>query len=189
MNSIDLLNGLKRDLAGIIRQTETHYLQLPDEILNARPSAESWSMLECFEHLNRYNRYYNAAIDERLRLEKSEVSQDVKSTWLGRKSIQSMHPSNVKKQKTLRHMNPVSSSLKRETILEFVEHQKKLLRLLEVAKRSDVNRIKVPIEFFRLLKLTLAEAFQFVIVHEQRHFLQLGRIEQAVLKSTAVVEA
>lgn len=188
MNSIELLNGLKKDVAAIIRQTETSYLHLPDEVLNARPSAESWSILECFEHLNRYNRFYNVAIDGRLRLEKSEVSQDVKSTWLGRKSIQSMHPSNVKKQKTLKHLNPVSSKLKRETIVEFLEHQKQLLRLLEVAKRSDLNRIKIPIEFFRLLKMTLGEAFQFIIVHEQRHFLQLKRIVQVVGKNTVALQ-
>ena len=187
MNSIDLLNGLKKDVAAIIRQTET-YLHLPDDVLNARPSAESWSILECFEHLNRYNRFYNAAIDARLRLEKNEISQNVKSTWLGRKSIESMHPSNLKKQKTLKHLNPVSSSLLRGVIGEFVEHQKQLLRLLEVAKRSDLNRIKIPIEFFRLLKMTLGEAFQFVIVHEQRHFLQLERISKVVVKNSVALQ-
>lgn len=181
MNSHELLIALKNDVKEIISITEKDYANLPLNLLNKKKHDSSWSMLECFEHLNRYCRYYNIAIAKKLVPGQADVNPEVDSTWLGRKSIAMMHPSNQKKQKTLKHLNPVNSDLAVTVISEFLQHQIELVSMLDKARKVDINRIKVPVEFFKLFSLTLGEAFQFVIVHEQRHFIQL---KKAFLEAT-----
>ena len=34
------------------------FKELPMELLNQKPNAKSWSILECIEHLNRYGDFY-----------------------------------------------------------------------------------------------------------------------------------
>jgi hypothetical protein len=175
MSSHELLTALTNDVKEIIDITERDYVNLLLGVLNAKQDPSRWSMLECFEHLNRYCRYYNPAIAKKLVPGRAEVKLDVASTWLGRKSIAMMHPANQKKQQTFKHLNPVNSMLDITVITEFLKHQKELLSMLDKARTVDINRNKVPVEFFRLLSLTLGEALNFVIVHEQRHFIQLKK--------------
>jgi uncharacterized damage-inducible protein DinB len=175
MTSTELLNTLRNDVSDLISETERDYIHLPDHILKRKPAPTAWSILECFEHLNRYNRFYNAEIERRLAPSETTLDHQVSSTWLGKKSIQSMHPSNTKKQKTLKHMNPLQSALERTVIEEFLSHQRAFLKILDRASGSDLNKVRIPIEFFRLLKLNLGDALQFVVAHEQRHFIQIAR--------------
>jgi uncharacterized damage-inducible protein DinB len=46
------------------------------------------------------------------------------------------------------------------------------LEILSASGRVNLNKIGVPVEFVRLLKMNLGDALQFVIVHERRHALQ-----------------
>jgi hypothetical protein len=87
-----------------------------------------------------------------------------------------MEPGNEKKQKTLRRMDPSNSILTVAVIQEFLLHQNELARIIELANGKNLNRATVAVEFFKLFKLSPAEALQFVMVHQQRHFLQLERI-------------
>ena len=59
----------------------------------------------------------------------------------------------------------------------FDRHQARLLELLVLARLADLNRKAVPVEFFRLLKLRLAEALKFVVVRQQRHEPQARRVQ------------
>lgn len=79
-----------------------------------------------------------------------------------------MRPGSRKKHTTLRHMNPGDSRLGREVLTEFLAHQAELLALLARAHHADLNREAVPVDFFKLLKLRLGEALEFVVVHRQR---------------------
>ena len=94
-----------------------------------------------------------------------------------------MHPSNLKKQKTFKKMNPANSKINREAINNFLRDQEKLRKLLTRAASININAKKVPVEFFRLLKMNIGEALEFVIVHEQRHVLQTHTIK---LKITGI---
>lgn len=186
MKSNELLSGLEKSVNEMVLRTENHFGSLPDHILNRKAAPTKWSILECYEHLNRYLRYYNPAMAKRLTNAGPAITVEIKSTWVGRKSIAAMHPNNQKKQKTLKHMNPVNSDLDRMVITEFLQHQKDLLDLISKAGKVDVNKIKIPIEFFRLAKFTLAEALEFVVVHQQRHFIQLQHAAQDALHSQTV---
>ncbi|WP_018476141.1 DinB family protein [Pontibacter roseus] len=152
-------------------------LDLP--LLNHKPGPDSWSILECLEHLNRYSRYYNPALAKAIH--RSPVTTDqqpIRYSWLGKKSLDVVRPGNGKKSKTIKHMNPHNSQLGPGAIQEFLRHQSELLQLLDRAHSVDLNRRAIPIEFFRLLKLRIGEALEFVVLHQERHVQQALRVKQ-----------
>ncbi|MBF9219834.1 DinB family protein [Hymenobacter ruricola] len=184
MTPSDFLAALHTAVADLRATAHTQFAALDPALLNQRPAPASWSILECLEHLNRYSRYYNPALAKALAKsgEATASSSEVGYSWLGRKSVEMMRPANAKKSSTLKHMNPLGSRLGAEVLAEFDQHQARLLELLDRARTADLNRKTVPVEFFRLLKLRLGEALEFVVVHQQRHVQQVLRV-QATLRA------
>ena len=144
--------------------------------LNFKPDADKWSVLQCVEHLNRYSEYYLKTIENKLSKAKEKGAEEVKYSWFGRMSIKSIHPDNRKKSKTLARLNPAASEVNRGILQDFITHQKTLLTLMDKAEKHSLNSIKIPADVFKLLKLRLGECFEFLIVHQQRHILQMKEL-------------
>jgi uncharacterized damage-inducible protein DinB len=181
MKTTEQLTKLKRQTEAIIQSVETKFNSLSDDKLNAKPARDRWSILECFEHLNLYSQYYLTALE--VAVGKSSAASelaDLKYTWIGKKSIAMMHPSNTKKQKTFKKMIPAKSQLTRDVLATFLNDQQRILRLIAKSATLDVTKSVVPVEFFKILKMNIAETLEFVIVHEQRHLQQA----EAVLART-----
>jgi uncharacterized damage-inducible protein DinB len=180
MKSSQLLSSLEDNVQSIITDVENDFLDLDEALLNDKSNQASWSILECFEHLNRYNRFYNERFEQAIAKSSQNNNEDeAKSNWLGRKFIAMMHPDNKKKIKTVKSMNPMlglQSKLSRSTVHEFLRHQHALLRILDSAKRIDLNQSTIPVEFFKLIRMRLGDALQFVVVHEQRHLIQARNV-------------
>lgn len=176
MKTETFLHTLQTDAAAIIGTVKNDFYTLPDTILNHKPEVSKWSILECFAHLNLYNHYYLKAIEDALFMAGGPASQEVQTTWIGRKSISMMTPGNTRKQKTFKRMDPARSTKDRTVLDRFLKDQEKLMLLLLKAQRVNINAGKVPVEFFRMLKMNAGEALQFVVVHEQRHVLQAHTI-------------
>jgi len=180
MTNQTLITKLIKDVENIISIVDKQFKTLTTTQLNQKEHIDKWSILECLEHLNRYHAYYNDAIKQGLTLAKSTtVNKSYKNGWFGKMSIDMMSPTNAKKQKAIAKFNPVGSALTKETITKFLAYQQELLTLLEQAKRKNINQRKVPVEFFKLMKMKIGDALDFVITHEQRHILQA----QTVLKN------
>lgn len=179
MTTIPFLAELQTAVADLRATVRTHFMALEPALLNQRLAPTSWSILECVEHLNRYSQYYNPAFAQALarttRL--SSLPAEVGYSWLGRKSVAMMRPANTKKSRALKRLNPLGSCLGREVLTEFDQQQARLLELLALAQTADLNRKAVPVEFFRLFKLRLGEALEFVVVHQQRHVQQAQRVQ------------
>ena len=183
MTNSPFLAELTAAVEAIRATVRTELATLPVALLNQRPAPASWSILECLEHLNRYSRYYIPTLDRALQRPHPApaVPADVKYSWLGRKSLEMMRPATAKKSTTLKRMNPLGSPLAGHVLTEFDQHHTQLLDLLARAHEADLNRATVPIEFFRLLKLRLGEALEFVVVHQQRHLQQAQRVRNGLL--------
>ncbi|WP_276499606.1 DinB family protein [Pontibacter litorisediminis] len=183
MTTLEQLSQTTRSLSQTVAQGFDS-LSLVD--LNYKPASDSWSMLECLEHLNRYSRYYNPALAKAIA--QNAVGNNMPSitySWLGRKSLEMVRPQNLKKHKTVKHMNPNNSQLTRATMQEFLQHQQELLHLLDDAKKADIGKRAVPVEFFKLLKLRIGEALEFVVAHQERHVLQALRVKQQLAQQAA----
>jgi hypothetical protein len=164
-NSVNAITSLTHDLLN------TH----AEEILNKKESPTQWSILECYEHLNRYARYYLPHIKEQASKLSVLKIHDINTGWVNRKLIDGVKPSN-KKMKTLERFDPSHSELQITTIDEFLKHQEHLLQIIDGIKNKNINHGKIPLEFFKLIRFSVAEALQVVIYHQERHQFQIVRI-------------
>ena len=176
MTTQDLILQLQNDVQQIIETTEQEVLNLDSKIVQWKENADSWSVLECYEHLNIYNRFYNDQLEKALA--KSSLPQTFKSGWLGNYFTKLIAPTNEKPIKTMKHVDPKGSTLTFDVIEEFLGHQRKLLQLLNLAKSKNLNPRKVSVEFFKLLKIKIGDGFRFVVAHEQRHLQQVLRTKK-----------
>lgn len=167
----DLQNRTKRVIEDA---TALQKLTLAD--LNQKPTPESWSALECIEHLNRYGHFYIPEISKRLATAPSgNTDTTYTSSWLGNFLAESLLPGKGGKMKTFKVMNPINSQLSKESISEFLNQQKEILLLLETAKAVDMKRVKTSISISKIIKIRLGDTFRTVIYHNQRHLLQASR--------------
>ena len=181
MTSNDLIVKLQRDVSSIIDAAKD-FERAAESDLNWKEHQAKWSILECLEHLNRYSLYYNAEFKKAIArtITSNNDQHQAKSTWMGRKFIAMMHPDNTTKHKTFARMNPTEGSLKKEGIVRFLKNQQELLDILELASKVDLNKASIPVEFFKILRMNLGDALQFVIVHEQRHLKQAAAVRSHV---------
>ena len=106
---------------------------------------------------------------------------DTRNAWFnsgfwGDYFTKSMKPTNVfevkNKMKAMKNYS-FPNSLNLNTVFdEFMQHQNKLLGLLDQSKERDLNAIKIPITISKMIKLKLGDTFRFLIAHEQRHMVQ-----------------
>jgi hypothetical protein len=183
MNTLKQLTQITQSLQKAVA-TELATLDLQD--LNFKTSPDSWSILECLEHLNRYSRYYNPELAKAIEGNPGHAEvQGITYSWLGKKSLEMVRPQNMKRHKTVKHMNPANSDLGRATVEEFLHHQAGLLHLLQRAGNANLHKKAVPVEFFKLMKLRIGEALEFVVLHEERHVQQAMRVKNQLAKQTA----
>lgn len=183
---MNILEQLSQTVQSLQQTVSSQFAQLDQDSLNYKPAPGSWSILECLEHLNRYSRYYNQALAKAIAASPERAHlPEISYSWIGKKSLDMIRPQNMKKHKTLKHMNPNNSKLDREVIAEFMKHQHELLALLASAESVNLNKKAVPVELFRLLEMRIGEALEFVVVHEQRHIQQALRVKQQLPKQVA----
>jgi hypothetical protein len=154
--------------------------------LNWKEHPGQWSILECIEHLNRYNNYYLQEIESNFTRSNQRVDLELTSTWIGQKSIAMLSPLNRKKQKTFKRMNPANSSLNSDVFKQFISDQLRMKAIVEELMQIPVNAKVVRVEFFKLLKMTIAEALEFLIVHQQRHIIQAFEAKRKISDSVKV---
>lgn len=167
-----LIREFEEQVISFIRDAK-NLKNLESVILNKKPDPNSWSVMECLEHLNRYSQFYLKEFKGGI--EKSGSAKDYSPGWLGKKSAESMLPKQgeVKnKMKTFKSKNPSSDYQVDPSALErFIENQEELLKLLESAKEANLNkRVSTTLP---LLRFKLGDALAFYINHEQRHMTQV----------------
>jgi len=145
--------------------------------LNKRLTNESWSTLECLEHLNLYGNFYLPEIKNRIERSNTKETTEFKSGWLGNYFAQSMLPKEkLNKMKAFKSMNPIHSSLSKNTVTVFIDQQKQLLDLLNAARLVNLNKVKTSISITTLIKLKLGDTFRFLIYHNKRHIVQAQKV-------------
>ncbi|WP_100613288.1 DinB family protein [Confluentibacter citreus] len=153
----------------------------PIDVLNWKEHPESWSALECMEHLNRYGYFYIPEITQRINHSKHKNSEIFKSNWLGKYFSKSVsYQEHLNKMKTFKSMNPLNSKLDRDTIDTFLNQQQQIIELLHKSKDINLDKTKTSISISKLIKLKLGDTFRVLIYHNERHIKQA---EKAILKA------
>lgn len=185
MTNQQLITNLTKNVENIVSTVNKQFKPLSINELNWKKNVDKWSILECLEHLNRYHAYYNTAIKQALVAAKTDTKDtSYKNGWFGKMSIDMMSPDNLKKQKAITKFNPTGSQLTKDTVTQFLKYQEELLTLLEQAKSKNISQRKVPVEFFKLMRMKIGDALAFVVTHEQRHILQAQNVLKDLQKNT-----
>ena len=148
--------------------------------LQWREHSQSWNMLECIEHLNRYGDFYLPQMQAAIQQSTAKPDAEFRSGWLGGYFAKSMLPKEkLNKMSTFKDKNPLHAKLDKNVIERFIEQQEQLVSLLKQSRKVSLNRVKIPTTLSKLIKIRLGDAFPFLINHIIRHFAQLERIEKA----------
>jgi len=154
--------------------------QMPFDVLNHKPDHNTWSALECFEHLNLYGDFYLPEIRQQIKSRTHQSAAVFKSGLLGNYFAKSMLPKDkLNKMKTFKDKNPNGSNLSMEVIDRFIHQQKQMLDLLNDARHVNLHKTKTAISIASFIKLRLGDTFRVVIYHNQRHLVQA----QSVIKT------
>lgn len=181
--SEEQINELQGDVRQIIAAAQ--HLQTADPVKLSYCTAEGkWSVAQCLEHLNAYNRYYLPAMEKAMAPITNHTSAWFTSGFWGNYFTKMMKPTNVyevkNRMRAMKDYTPSKGLNVEQVFREFFQHQEKLLQLLELAKRRDLNSIRIPISISRLIKFKLGDTFRFLIAHEQRHMIQARNAIKAV---------
>ncbi|MBM1108221.1 DinB family protein [Aurantibacter crassamenti] len=143
------------------------------EGLNWKQNPESWSVLECIEHLNKYGDFYIPEITNRIQATTYKSSEIFKSNWLGKYFSKSVsYSEDLNKMKTFKSMNPLNSKLNIQTLEKFIKQQHQIIELLDTAKNVNLDKTKTAISISKLIKLKLGDTFRVLIYHNERHIKQ-----------------
>ena len=149
----------------------------PTNILNWKPDTESWSILECIEHLNRYADFYIPEITNKINASKHKKAEVFKSNWLGKYFSKSVsYHEDLNKMKTFKVMNPLGSTLDTKTLDKFIDQQHQIIELLNKSIDINLDKTKTAISISKLIKLKLGDTFRVLIYHNQRHMKQAEKI-------------
>lgn len=185
--SEDLIDQLEADVRQLIAAAE-HLRQADPVKLSYSSAAGAWSAAQALEHLNMYGRYYLPLIERAM----VPITRDTNAWFIpgfwGNYFTRMMMPRDIyeikNKMKTVKQFTPEKGVNVEAAFNEFLAHQQKLLQLLEVARRRNLNTIRIPVAISRLFRLKLGDAFRFLVAHEQRHMIQARNAIKAVGVST-----
>ena len=172
LTSKELLQNLLEITRENINAVENLKNQSTDR-LNWRQSPESWSILECIEHLNKYGDFYIPEITYKIRDSKHKRSEIFKSNWLGKYFSKSVsYNEDLNKMKTFKSMNPINSKLNIKALEKFINQQHQIIELLDDSKTINLDKTKTAISISKFIKLRLGDTFRVLIYHNERHIRQ-----------------
>ncbi len=181
-----LIEDLKKDVETIIECVA--FFRNEKDALLIPPMPGMWSIAQILEHLNSYGQYYLPVIDKAILMSSSKREAWFNSGLLGNYFTNMMKPKDVfeikNKMKATKDHTPNTKLNPDEVMDEFVQQQQKLLTLLETAKGTSLNMIRIPISITKLVRLRLGDTFRFLIAHEQRHFIQARNALKTIGLST-----
>ncbi|WP_372474664.1 DinB family protein [Capnocytophaga sp. ARDL2] len=166
-------------------KTFAEALLLKSEIeLSNSPSDDSWSILECIEHLNLYGNFYLPEIASCIAKADESNRNLFKSGFLGNYFVKLIQPKpRLNKMKTATKMNPKGRRLTKNCLQVFIRQQNQLLDLLQKAHTVDLAKCKTNISIVPFIRLRLGDTLQFVVYHNQRHMKQVWDILDANKKT------
>jgi DinB superfamily len=182
-NSSVLIESLQSEVRIAITKA-THLKNLSTKLLIQQPNEISWSITQVIEHLNLYCVYYNSAIEKQLHFHTTEPVKEFKTGWLGNYFTNLMKPKTNntigKKMNAIKNAMPKANLNAIEILTVFIGYQHQLLNLMEIAKSANISSIRVQTSLSKFITLKLGDIFNFLIAHQQRHFLQIENIKKAI---------
>lgn len=198
METIALIEDLSATLRAQ-RERAVAVRALPADRLEFRPAPDQWNVLEVFEHLNLSSGIYLRGLERVFddRADRLPFNATFTPGRLGQYFTKGMLPkadgSVGNRMRTLRMFDPARQKGADAASLDrFIDLCDRFLRLLQRARHTDLNRMRVTSSLGPIIRFKAGDAFRFPIAHQQRHFLQIERLlaaaDQRATTSRATAE-
>lgn len=154
---------------------------LDERQINWKPSAESWSVGQCFEHLLKTNAGFFSTLE---RIGRGEHKSSLWEKWsplsgfFGRMVLRAVDPGSRRKFKAAAKTQPTSSDVEADVIGRFGEQQTRLAELMRATDKIDLNKTIVTSPVASFVTYSLLDAYRVVVTHDRRHFEQARRVTE-----------
>lgn len=175
----DEVGRLIADAEVFARDVKSTFGELSAEELNWKPNVDEWSIAQCLEHLVITNNLYFENIQKVADgTHRNNIFSAIPfaTAIIGVLMKKIMSPEWGKKMKTLKIFKPSFSEISENAVESFSENQDRFIALMTATMRLNVRKIKVAEPIGRAVNLRLLDAFEVLLVHEQRHFNQAVRV-------------
>ncbi|HYN84786.1 MAG TPA: DinB family protein [Pyrinomonadaceae bacterium] len=176
------LPSLVKELEAVAEDARRTFGNLSPEQVNWQPSAESWSVGQCFDHLIKTNERFCAMLEAVGRGEhRSRAWERLSplSGFFGKMVLKAVAPESARKFKAPSSTRPASSDVDPRVVGRFVEQQGRLAGLMRAAGKVDMKKTKVTSPFAGFVTYSLLDACRITVAHERRHFEQARRVTES----------
>ena len=143
-------------------------------------SDETWSVLQCVEHLNLYSAHYIPQIESYHRTDQKKRTQIYQPGWLWNRFARTMLIDSSKISiKTFADKEPRAEGLSKAVLDDFLAYQERLLYILRLDERLDLHKRHVTLSLSPFFKMQLGDALCLQVYHNERHIKQAEKILDA----------
>jgi hypothetical protein len=176
------IDGLVKELQAVASDASKVFGNLSPAQLNWKPSAEQWSVGQCFDHLIVTNRTFFRG------MEKIAAGTYKSSLWgrvsplsgfFGRFILKALDPEKGRKTKAPRVFEPARSDVAADVITQFAAHQAELSTRMHATAGADLRGLKVTSPVSPVATYSLLDAYRILVAHERKHFEQARRVTRA----------
>jgi hypothetical protein len=176
------LGELVGQLDEIAEEARREFGGLSEAQLNWKPSAEEWSVGQCFEHLIKANGGFAPVLG---RIARGERRRSAWEKWsplsgfFGRLIERSLSQEGGRKYRAPAKLVPAASEVAADIVERFAAHQRELAEQVRGVAHVDLRRTIITSPISGLVTYSLLDAFRIVVAHERRHFRQARRVTKA----------
>ena len=164
----------------VATEAKSTFGQLTTSQLNWKPSAERWSVAQCFEHLLTSNKGYLPIVESVLAGKKPTLWErmPVIPGLAGGLLIKSLDPATTRKMKAPKSFEPVQSDIRPSVIDDFVAQQGAIVEKMKATEHLDLEKIVITSPALSVVTYSLIDAYRIIVAHEHRHFQQAKRVTE-----------
>lgn len=158
---------------------EAAFGQINKSELNGKPNQQTWSIAQNIDHLIVINETYFPLLAQ---LKDGSYKKPFIGNigflvnFLGKTILKSVSPDRVKKVKTFPIWEPQTGSISTDIISKFVSHQSKLKAEIESCKDLLLGNAVISSPANNKIVYKLETAFDIIVTHERRHFVQAKKL-------------
>lgn len=166
------------ELQSISADAQEFFGNLSAAQINWRPSAEGWSIGQCFEHLIKSNELFYDELDK---IASGSRKNSLLETFsplsglFGNILINSLKKDSRKFKAPTQKIVP-PSEIDAHIIEIFAAHQAELIGKIKQTEATDWRKTKVTSPFLKIATYSLASGYQVIVEHEKRHVRQAKRV-------------
>jgi hypothetical protein len=177
------IDELRRQFEQIAADADALVTPLAEDQFIWKPTAASWSIAECLEHMNATARAYLPAIDEGIAdaiRHGAYAEGPFHYNLIGRLFSRLMEPPARLRLRAADDKQPGPQRPKRETLAGFRAYQVQYVDRLRQSNGIDLSRSCVRSPLASWIRIPLGSAFATMAAHERRHLWQARKITQLI---------